>query len=305
MEVPIEYQKQFERDMIGSLRDIAGVSTMARYPFIQDADAITRCLSIEKGCLSKSEHDFAEGSALEIFPKMFKNTQHPRWVHIDLSVSGDSAGVACGYVHGFDLRTVGGVRPDPTKAVNPEFMPKIELDFALRVMPPKGGEIKFYRIRDLLYALRKSGLPIRWVSFDSYQSVDSVQLLRQGGFSTGYISVDTSMLPYDMTKQAIYDDRLRIPNHKHLHRELLSLEKHVKKGKIDHPPNGSKDVADAVAGVVYGLSTRKEVWAAHGIPTLRVPDSIKGIQERADRGSSQPLSEQDEIQYQRSKRRAS
>lgn len=303
LEVPIEYKQQFERDMIGSLRDIAGVSTMARFPFILNADAIAQTFSNEKSILSKAEHDFTVGD-LEIFPGRFKDLQHPRWVHIDLSITGDSAGVSCGYVPGFELRKVGDVQPDLDKATNPEFMPVINLDFVLRVMPPRGSEIKFFRIRDLLHALKKAGLPIKWVSFDSFQSVDSVQLLRQGGFSTGYISVDTSTLPYEMTKQAMYDGRLNGPVHRHVQREFLSLEKNVKKNKIDHPPAGSKDCSDAVAGVVYGLSTRKEVWMAHGIHTLRVPENIRQIQEKASKSTATVKDTEDELEAQRVKYRS-
>ena len=56
--------------------------------------------------------------------------------------------------------------------------------------------------------------------------------------------------------------------------ELISLERDLEKGKIDHPPGGTKDVADALAGVVRGLSGRTILWAEHGISLRQIPASI-------------------------------
>lgn len=56
--------------------------------------------------------------------------------------------------------------------------------------------------------------------------------------------------------------------------ELISLEKDVKKNKVDHPAGGSKDVADALAGVVYGLTMRREVWGLHKIPLGEIPPEV-------------------------------
>ena len=108
-------------------------------------------------------------------------------------------------------------------------------------------------------------MPITWVTLDSYQSVDTMQILRAEGFFSGYQSVDTSIIPYQLTKNALYDGRVRIGKHPKLLHELLNLELDYKRGKVDHVPNGSKDVADAFAGVVYGLTMRREVWGQHGV----------------------------------------
>ena len=37
-------------------------------------------------------------------------------------------------------------------------------------------------------------------------------------------------------------------------RELIELERNQETGSIDHPPRGSKDVADAVCGAIYAAS---------------------------------------------------
>lgn len=39
--------------------------------------------------------------------------------------------------------------------------------------------------------------------------------------------------------------------------------------------HNSKDVSDALAGVVYGLTMRREIWALHGVNAVTLPQSIK------------------------------
>ena len=66
-------------------------------------------------------------------------------------------------------------------------------------------------------------------------------------------------------------------------RELLSLEVDAKTGKIDHQPNGTKDLADALAGVVYGLTMRREVWHQHGVnPNEVAPGLVRQARQPAD-----------------------
>jgi len=69
------------------------------------------------------------------------------------------------------------------------------------------------------------------------------------GLSAELLSVDKDNTPYLTTREAIYQERHRIPNHNLLRTELFDLE--TIKGKIDHPPEGSKDCADALAGSTY------------------------------------------------------
>jgi len=255
VEIPMDYLGEFERDIMGSLRDIAGVSTLARFPYIMEPESVTRCMGKVESPFNLPSVDFA-ATQLVIFKSKFKNPEIPRFAHVDLAITGDSAGFAVGTCTGF-------MKVD--RGDHFETLPKIQIDAVLEIKPPKNGEILFHKIRSMIYALTKQGLNIKWVTFDSFQSTDSMQLLKQQGYTVGYTSTDTSMLPYDITKQALYDGRIEMPTHEKLRSELVSLEKDAKKGKIDHPPNGSKDVADAFASVVYGLSYRREMWARYGV----------------------------------------
>lgn len=268
-EVPVEYKKAFEDDLLGSLRDIAGRSTQAIEPYILDVERVSDCFGKVDSILSREDCDF-KTTKVYIYPNRIKRKDQPRFVHIDLGLTNDCAGVACGYVAGFVNVTRG--REDEQIL---ETLPVIVYDFILEVKPPPNGEISFYKIRDLLYKLGNAGMQIKWVTLDSWQAIDTIQILRRKGYKTGIQSMDTTMIPYDITKTAFMDGRINAPTHIKCNEEIISLEKDVKRGKIDHSPQGSKDLSDALAGVCYGLTMRREIWVRYGVPLMTVPTHLK------------------------------
>jgi hypothetical protein len=269
--IPEEYRSDFESDIYSALRDVAGVATLAAHPYISNSDAIREAFGKTKSLLSLTSTDFVTSKPLA-YPNHVQNREEPRFVHMDLSISGDSTGVVMGHVSRF-------------VEVNGEILPEIVIDFSLEVRPPRGGEIEYWRIRELIYNLRdKLNIPIKWITFDSFQSVDNIHILRQKGFKTGRQSIDTSTAPYECLKNAIYTGRVLIPEHEKLQHELVTLEYDTKKNKVDHPPHSSKDISDSLAGVVYGLTMRREIWIRHGIPTRNIPrnilqDNVKRIED--------------------------
>jgi len=265
IEVPVEYRQDFASEIIKAIQEIAGLSTQALYPFLMDREAVTKCFGHHRSVLLRTSVDF-DAEKLRFSPECFKEPDQPRFAHVDLAISSDAAGVCIGYVPRF---------VEIQRGEETEKLPEIHIDCTLQVRPPTNGEISFENIRTLLYKLRAHGLCIRWVSFDSFQSTDSQQILRQKGFTTGTVSVDRTTGPYDLLKTALYDGRVKIPTDECLLRELLSLERDQVRGKVDHPPRGSKDVADALCGVVWGLTRRRRIWVKHGVSLREIPSSIR------------------------------
>ncbi|MBF0098804.1 MAG: hypothetical protein HQM04_18155 [Magnetococcales bacterium] len=264
MDIPVEYLREFETDIMNALRDIAGVSTQTLRPFLVNREAVVACFGTHPSILGRNDVAWPV-ETVDVLIGGFHEPERKRWAHVDLSLTSDSTGIVMGYVTGF-------ARMDRGDTI--EILPRIEIDFALEVRPPKGGEISFEKIRTLFCVLRDQGMNLKWISFDSYQSADSIQILRQKGFMTDTISMDKNTAAYDMLKTALYDRRVAIPDHPKLMHELLSLEFDTKRGKVDHPPLGSKDLSDALAGVVFGLSTRREIWWEFGIPPDQIPESL-------------------------------
>jgi hypothetical protein len=264
--VPEDYRREFERDIYDALREIAGVATVSQHPFIANREAISQAMRMGRRSIFSTQVTDFDQIDISYYPTRIRDTHQPRFAHVDLGLTGDSAGVAIGYIQEFVEIDRGGVF---------ETLPVIVIDGILEVRPPRGGEIKFYKIREMFYKLRDAGIPLKWITYDSYQSVDSLQLLHHQGFSTGNTSLDKTRRGYEFTKSAIYDQRLHLPFHEKTRDEFLALEDYPDTGKIDHPPRGSKDCADAVAGVVVGLVTRRELYIRNGVSLSRIPDSVQ------------------------------
>lgn len=261
MAIPVEHRIDFDKDIINALREVAGVATLARHPFILNTDSINAAMTGG----NKATAPLTDFNTYKVgLESDWALKSAPRFAHVDLGITSDHAGVVIGHVKEFkSMERSDGIH---------ETLPVVEIDLVLGVAPPVNGEINFEKIRQLFYIVRdKLRIPLRWVTYDSFQSVDSLQILRGKGFTTGQTSMDKTPYAYELMKSAMYDSRLIMPQHDKLALELASLERDPMTGKIDHPPRGSKDLSDCVAGVVYGLTMRREIWTGHNIPPAMVP----------------------------------
>jgi hypothetical protein len=261
--VPMDFYDEFMRDCDGAIRDVAGLTTLATRPFITQRQKIQEANNLAKehgyvNPLDLEQCDFTIG-----FPDLDRNRLRTdviadRAAHIDLGISKDACGIAVGHIAG---HKVNEYRSEDGK-VETEVLPVIAYDVILRVVPPLGGEIQLEDIRKFLKRLNtKYRLGLKYVTFDGFNSVDSRQLLAKQGFQTGYQSVEKAE-PWRTFRDALYDGRVLLPGHNFLNKELAEVETTMKnnKEKIDHRPNGTKDVADAVVGVAAFWLSRRIAW---------------------------------------------
>ena len=99
MEVPDEFRSEFTRDILSAIRDIAGSATFALHPFIVNTEAVrSRSASVNRCCRWRAP-------TLSRRPSILSEPHHPAGraadAHVDLGLTGDSAGVAVGWVEGF------------------------------------------------------------------------------------------------------------------------------------------------------------------------------------------------------------
>lgn len=80
--------------------------------------------------------------------------------------------------------------------------------------------------------------------------------------------------PYQYFRSCIYEKRIEMYYSARLFDEIISLEKNNNTGKVDHPPNGHKDVSDAVCGAVYNASKNAEQYAFDYGEDLEVTQAI-------------------------------
>lgn len=257
-EIPLEFKSDFEKNIFKALKDIGGRSTRVNNPFIVDLEALRACFGVVDNIVSRNSCDFKD-TISNILPKRIHSLQHKRFAHIDLGITGDSAGVAVGHVPGF--ARIAGYDSEES-----ELLPVIQFDLLLEVYPPVNGEINFAKIRAVLHELREQhGMEVKWLSMDSFQSRDTLQIMASKGMITGLQSIDRTPEPMDFLKSAFMDKRINAPTHAKALQEAEFLQIDETTGKVDHPPGGSSDIIQAMAGVVYGISRQALIWAEHDI----------------------------------------
>ncbi len=182
-----------------------------------------------KGNGVELRHPFAEDGRLADWFR--PNDAVARYVHIDLGLKKDACGMAM------------------AKVVSEAGQPVAVVELMLQLTAPSGGEVNLATPREIVLALRRRGFPIGQVSYDGWQSADSLQILRRHGVRAVTVSVDRDLGAYETLKELANDRRLRMYPFQPFLEECSRLEL-IQGTRVDHPAHGSKDVADAVAGAV-------------------------------------------------------
>lgn len=262
IDIPDDFRPDFERNPEGSLIELAGVALEAVKPFIADRKSIDEMLSEERGSVFSSEEwDTDNAIRVNWLDFMLHNVHNdlipkccpssPRHVHMDMSKNLCATGICIGH----RCADVSMIRRDPrTGAERLEEVPLIHIDGALRVTPPLSGEIEHAKIRELIYTLIDAGFPIRSISCDQYCAAPNLQPFRKRGIKTSELSVIRKLDPYLALRNAIYERRIKCHSHVSLRKELRFLELSEDMKKVVFPKHSSRDLADALCGVVWYLS---------------------------------------------------
>lgn len=260
-DVPIELRNDFIEDAEGATRDVIGKSVRPLSPFftrisaVQDAFDLGTMVDMPQ-IVEQMNVQLSFDGMPEMMPGHYcKNPSRPRYVHIDLAHTGDRCGI--GMVR-FD-----GMADMERKAGESERLPTCTVELAISIEPgnDEEGGIELSEVRAWVMRLKKDyGYPIRVVSFDSWNSLESRQQMKKRGMPTTLLSVDKTSAPYKQFRDALYDGRIALPNSQLLHDEMRELEFDDKKDKVDHPPTGSKDCVDGVCGAYYLMLQRSETW---------------------------------------------
>jgi hypothetical protein len=289
--VPEEYRPDFESNLEGSIRDLAGRATSAITPYVQRREKILSSFpehGDRKHPFSVMVYDMSKPGDF-IWPLLIReveirlpggkkkkklqpivNPKAMRHVHMDPSLSGDCSGFTMSHICGWkDV-----LRRNDLGEQHIERAPVYWIDLMLQIIPPIGGEIILGDVRRLIYALSARNFIIGMVTQDAYQHGDSLQKLRAKGYKAELLSVDTSIDPYDTFKVAMYEGRVLGYYYPPIINELRKLEKDNKRNKVDHPPGGSKDVSDSAAGSIFTLS---ETSTSMPLPIMTGAQSVDSV----------------------------
>jgi len=288
--VPIEYLPDFKRDAESAMRDVIGIATDAIRPFIAQRDRIIDAIEMGRTDHLKpfplpEEVVLAEGD-LPSLPDHWRphNPKALRFIHIDLAVVSDRCGVAM-------------VRHDGYETVRGERLPKFAAELVLAIKPDPQHELQIADLRNwLLRIIERYNLNVVQISFDGFQSRESMQILRKAGVRSVPVSVDRTPEGYEAFRTMLYDGRILLPDHDILKQELLQLEWLAHKNKVDHPPRGGKDCGDAVAGAAFAASKHPMIRAGThsmdeaGNPLRSAFTMARPKAENRPKGSSRPTS---------------
>ena len=253
-EVPVEHLDDFKGSNISeAIRGIAGRATVAASGLFHRPDVIREAVDpnlvhpfrspyvvLSTKAAFEIQHAAREDVLFEMYLSGNRPRLHPgdaRVMHIDLAVTDCPAGIAC--VH----RHVEGT------------MDAIFVDFMLQIIPPAEGygEIDFDKIINFIRYLKTNGFRFHLVSFDKYQSRHSKQILEKMGTSVDFISVDETDDPYINLRGVFESHGIKMYEYPIVQDELARLEHDITARKVYKPYGSTKDVADALAGAVYGL----------------------------------------------------
>jgi len=250
LEIPMTYHDEFRRQPEKALKDLAGIPPAVGDPFISLTHKIHECVDrwVE---YYGDEPPVDEDGRLAPWFKCGDTLRRVGHLDIGFSGNGDALGFAMGHVR--EMIEIDG-----------ELKPFIVFDLLWQKTAPPGHEIFLGEVRHFIYNLRQDlKFKLELVTMDGFESSDTMQQLPRRKIATDYLSVDKQMLPYYDLREAIYEDRVAFPPYLVRSRqdetklvqigvqELTELVDAVK--KVDHPPTGSKDVADSMAGCTFTL----------------------------------------------------
>jgi hypothetical protein len=242
-EVPMDFRRAFEEDIYRALKDVVGVSVGGENKLFRSMLAYDEAI-VQKPKLFKDDVVQLSSKDEVRLQDMFRldlveGRDVPRYIHVDLGIKGDRTGMACAKVVGIKRSELGD-------------LPIVEVEWMVGVEPNRryvDDEVPLWKVREFLVWLRESGVNVVKVTFDSFQSVDMMQLLQRKGFQVERLSVDKTDEAYRNLVTLYLERRIRHVENVVYRKELFGLEWDGK--KVDHPAGGSKDVADAVAGAVF------------------------------------------------------
>ncbi len=175
------------------------------------------------------------------FKDWFKcNDEYMRFIHVDLALKRDRAALCM--VHS------PGVRKIEVERGVTDLLPVVKMDLIHYWEASVGQEIDFQNIRDFIKDLARK-FPVGLVTFDRWQSADTIQILTKRGISCDNHSVKRN--DYDTLATAFYDNRFTGYFHNILvEDELLKLQV-LENGKVDHPDGLHDDLAQTLAGATW------------------------------------------------------
>jgi hypothetical protein len=235
----------FDANIELALQEKAGISVVSNSQFFNPAYTINR-FNIKKSYDDIVMVDFFDQTdiLIDTLKEDIQLLPDDKYLfgRLDLGISHDNAGFALGYIKDMKVKDVNGMSVVDTHYAVP---------IAIAISRYPGQETAIHKIKDLILQIH-SIRPFFLFTTDQFQSSQLRQDLTLAGITTELLSVDRTTNPYTVFKNLLYEGKIDLPECDLLKDELLNLQNYG--NKVDHTATSTKDVADAVSGLVFSMS---------------------------------------------------
>lgn len=164
------------------------------------------------------------------------------FVHVDLARVQDNCGFALAHVEKFQ-KTVFDEHGESS--------PYVVVDMVRYWKPDRDRPVDFSDVRDFVISVKKAGFNIKLVTFDRWNSDQTIKHLNDAGIKAEKLSVGRDQYTDLATLMGEY--RIQGPDVSLLKKELKKLVV-LPNGNVDHTNKSSKDLSDAVCGAAYNAA---------------------------------------------------
>ena len=188
IKIPEEYLSDFKADPTLAWHQYGDSPQEAEYPYFENRRSLHEMVSVERlNPFDDEAFRFDAGFVCE--------DDNLRFLHLDYSLNRDALGVAMCHVSEW-VKVSTRYTDAEGSFQRTEDQPVFKFDFVARIVPKSGEDIEYAKIREILYMVNDLGFPIQLITFDRFQSEDSIQILRRKGFTCAHLSLDrTSNYP--------------------------------------------------------------------------------------------------------------
>lgn len=183
--IPVEYESDFDKDPDVAWRSFGDRPYGIEMPFFNDRQAIHDM--VKPDYANPFDHDTCTFDVDWVC-----NDNYYRFIHCDYGHTHDACGLAMCHIEDFERYDIERPVNDGQKIISTDYRPVVKIDFLARMAPQEmaGEEVVFEAVRELIYEVSRRGFPVTLITFDRFNSIDSIQLLRQRGYIVANLSLD-------------------------------------------------------------------------------------------------------------------
>lgn len=269
IEIPIELVNQFVVNPLNALRDYASIPTDAITPFFTDL------VKLEESC-KKEYHNPFDSIERSFDSSLYCDDDFFRYMHVDLAKIKDGLGISMCHIPYWIKTSVMVENKEAQRYEEMEIsLPYIKFDFIGRVVSQDKQEILISTAQDLIFELSQNrNFYIHLITFDRFESTQTIQTLRENGYNVSHLSVDRTAYKvivdfekdfnirkdttekqynaaFEILRYAISDSRIYVPYHEDWEKEGKGLEYLADKDVVIKSPHSTDDLMQSCAGSAF------------------------------------------------------